>query len=173
MDLVSVIVFGVNNICRVIIFFWRSIIKLCDYTGEPSQSEVLVKARQRDRETERQTERQRERETKRDRETETDRERQSERDRETERNRERQRDTERETERDRETERQTETERDTQIERQRETERQRDTERDRESLIWKGRSPYLLVFQKEKFHCIKKDTTRAHMSLGDICSQCD
>ena len=171
MDLVSVIVFGVNNICRVIIFFWRSIIKLCDYTGEPSQSEVLVKARQRDRETERQTERQRERqrETERQRQTERDRETETERQRETERDRE----TQRETERDRETERQTETERDTQIERQRETERQRDTERDRESLIWKGRSPYLLVFQKEKFHCIKKDTTRAHMSLGDICSQCD
>ena len=171
MDLVSVIVFGVNNICRVIIFFWRSIIKLCDYTGEPSQSEVLVKARQRDRETERQTERQRERqrETERQRQTERDRVRETERQRETERDRE----TQRETERDRETERQTETERDTQIERQRETERQRDTERDRESLIWKGRSPYLLVFQKEKFHCIKKDTTRAHMSLGDICSQCD
>ena len=171
MDLVSVIVFGVNNICRVIIFFWRIIIKLCDYTGEPSQSEVLVKARQRDRETERQTERQRERqrETERQRQTERDRVRETERQRETERDRE----TQRETERDRETERQTETERDTQIERQRETERQRDTERDRESLIWKGRSPYLLVFQKEKFHCIKKDTTRAHMSLGDICSQCD
>ena len=171
MDLVSVIVFGVNNICRVIIFFWRSIIKLCDYTGEPSQSEVLVKARQRHRETERQTERQRERqrETERQRQTERDRETETERQRETERDRE----TQRETERHRETERQTETERDTQIERQRETERHRDTERDRESLIWKGRSPYLLVFQKGKFHCIKKDTTRAHMSLGDICSQCD
>ena len=74
MDLVNVIVFGVNNICRVIIFFWRSIIKLCDYTGEPSQSEVLVKARQRDRETERQTERQRER----DKERQRDRDRQRE-----------------------------------------------------------------------------------------------
>ena len=48
-------------------------------------------------------------------------------------------------------------------------ERERERERERE----KGRSPYLLVFQKEKFHCNKKDSTRAHMSLGDICSQCD
>ena len=38
-----------------------------------------------------------------------------------------------------------------------------------ESLLWKGWSPYLLVFQKQKFYCNKKDSTRAHLSLGDIC----
>ena len=43
MDLVNVIVFGVNNICKIIIFFLEKCYQT-DYTGEPSQSEVWVKA---------------------------------------------------------------------------------------------------------------------------------
>ena len=43
LDLVNIIVFGVNNICRVIVFFMEKCYWI-DYTGEPSQREVLVKA---------------------------------------------------------------------------------------------------------------------------------
>ena len=94
--LVNVIVFGVNNIYRLIVFFEEVLLnwlykraKSERGFSESKLSSLLVPCWEREREKERETERDRERQRETERDRETERERQIERDRETERDRER------------------------------------------------------------------------------------